>query len=447
MTSEASRPAAPPRVVIVGGGFSGAMLAARLAEAGLASTVIDRTGRFGAGVAYSTPFDGHLLNVRADRMGAVHGQPDGFVQWLSAHHPDHADPDAFLPRRVYGDYLRDRLAAIGRACPGRIDWIAGEAVEVTADAVRLADGRSLAADAVVLATGNPAPRVAGQNGRGRLIADPWAAEALEQIEPHDDLVILGSGLTMADTALWLDSHGWRGRATVISRRGLRPRSHAADHAAPTAPTPELCSGPLSRRLAEFRRLARSAGWRPVMEGLRPVTADLWRDADIETRARFLRHLRAWWDVHRHRIAPSVAEGLTRMEREGRLTVMAGRIEAVAATPTGVTVTWRPAGRADRVETTAARAIDCTGPGHAPLHAPLTAALVAAGRVRLEPLGLGLDLDEDGRAIRADGSPDPAVFVLGPPAYAAFWETTAVPDIRGRIERLTAVLSRQTSASR
>jgi uncharacterized NAD(P)/FAD-binding protein YdhS len=136
-----------------------------------------------------------------------------------------------------------------------------------------------------------------------------------------------------------------------------------------------------------------------------------------------------------------------MEREGRLTVIAGRIEAVAATPTGVTVTWRPAGRADRVETTAARAIDCTGPGHAPLHAPLTAALVAAGRVRLEPLGLGLDLDEDGRAIRADGSPDPAVFVLGPPAYAAFWETTAVPDIRGRIERLTAVLSRQTSASR
>jgi uncharacterized NAD(P)/FAD-binding protein YdhS len=444
MTTEASGPA---RVVIVGGGFSGAMLAARLAEAGLASTVIDRSGRFGVGVAYSTPFDGHLLNVRADRMGAVEGRPDGFLHWLVERHPDHADPDAFLPRRIYGDHLRDRLAGVEHAWPGRIEWITGEAVEVTADAVRLADGRSLAADAVVIATGNPAPRVAGQEGQSRLISDPWSADALEQVARDDDLIILGSGLTMADTALWLDSQGWRGRATVISRRGLRPRSHAAGHVSPLTPSAALCAGPLSRRLSEFRRLSRHAGWRAVMEGLRPRTADLWRDADIQTRARFLRHLRAWWDVHRHRIAPSVAEVLTRMEDAGRLTVMAGRIEDVAAMPSSVTVTWRPAGSADRIETTAARAIDCTGPGHAPLHAPLTAALVSVGRARLEPLGLGLDLDEDGRTIRADGSPDPALFVLGPPAYAAFWETTAVPDIRGRIERLTAVLTHQMSASR
>ena len=41
-------------VCVVGGGFSGAMLAARLAEAGVASTLIDRSGVFGLGVAYST---------------------------------------------------------------------------------------------------------------------------------------------------------------------------------------------------------------------------------------------------------------------------------------------------------------------------------------------------------------------------------------------------------
>ncbi|HST92532.1 MAG TPA: FAD/NAD(P)-binding protein [Brevundimonas sp.] len=445
MTREESAPAA--RVMIVGGGFSGAMLAARLAETGLASTVIDRSGRFGVGVAYSSRFEGHLLNVRAERMGAVDGRPDGFFKWLSTHHPARADPDAFLPRRLYGDYLRDRLAAVERAAPGCIDWIAGDAVELTRDAVRLADGRSLPARIIVLATGNPAPRMAGQDRSGRLITDPWATDALEQIGPDDDLVILGSGLTMADTAVWLDSHGWRGRATVISRRGLRPRSHAAGHPIPAPPPTDLRSGRLSRRLAAFRRLSGASDWQAVMEGLRPVTADLWRDADIQTRARFLRHLRPWWDVHRHRIAPSVGEVLTRMEQAGRLSILAGRIEDVAATSGGVTVAWRPAGSADRREVTAARAIDCTGPGHAPLDAPLTASLVAGGRARLEPLGLGLDLDQDGRAIRADGSPDPALFVLGPPAYAAFWETTAVPDIRGRIERLTAVLNGQISASR
>lgn len=447
MTIEPPTRAARPRVMIVGGGFSGSMLAARLAEAGVASTVVDRGGRFGTGVAYSAAFDGHLLNVRADRMGAVDGRPDGFLQWLSRRHPDRAEPDAFLPRRLYGAYLQDRLGAVAQANPGLIKEIAGEVVAVTDGAVRLADGRDLAADAVVLATGNPAPRLAGREQAGRLIADPWAADALARIRRDDDLIILGSGLTMADVVLWLESRGWGGSATVISRRGLQPRSHAARHARPLPPTPALSEGPLSRRLAEFRRMSREAGWQAVMEGLRPVTAELWREADIAARARFLRHLRPWWDVHRHRIPPSVAETLQQLERSGRLTVVAGRIESVTAAADGVRVGWRPAGEAEARQLTATRAIDCTGPGHAPLEAPLTAALVAQGRARLEPLGLGLDLDPEGRAIRADGSSDPSLFVLGPPAWAAFWETTAVPDIRGRLERLAAVLVAQTSASR
>ena len=42
-------------------------------------------------------------------------------------------------------------------------------------------------------------------------------------------------------------------------------------------------------------------------------------------------------------------------------------------------------------------------------------------------------------LHADGAADPRLFVLGPPARAAFWETIAVPDIRKRIEDLVAVL--------
>ena len=41
----------------------------------------------------------------------------------------------------------------------------------------------------------------------------------------------------------------------------------------------------------------------------------------------------------------------------------------------------------------------------------------------------------------DGAADPALFVLGPPARAAFWETIAVPDIRQRIEALARALAR------
>ncbi|MDB5421546.1 MAG: FAD-dependent oxidoreductase, partial [Brevundimonas sp.] len=140
------------RIAIVGGGFSGAMLAARLAEAGLSSILINATPDFGLGVAYSTGFEGHLLNVRSGRMSAVEGQADGFVQWLSVHRPELADPDDFAPRKVYGDYVRDRLTAIEAAHPGRIERVVGKVVSIEAAGVRLADGRAFAADAVILAT-------------------------------------------------------------------------------------------------------------------------------------------------------------------------------------------------------------------------------------------------------------------------------------------------------
>ena len=183
-------------VVIIGGGFSGAMLAARLAEVGVASTLIDRSGRFGRGVAYSTTFDGHLLNVRANRMSAVEGRPDDFVDWLAVHGPDRADPDGFAPRRLYGAYLEDRLARVDADHPGRITRIAGEAAAIEEAGVRLADGRIIAGTKVVLATGNPAPSTASRLSGGRIISDPWLPGALDRIGETDDVLILGTGLTM-----------------------------------------------------------------------------------------------------------------------------------------------------------------------------------------------------------------------------------------------------------
>ena len=434
-----------PPVTIVGGGFSGAMLAARLAEGGAASNLIERTGDFGAGVAYSTPFDRHLLNVRSSRMGAVEGRADAFVRWLEANHPQHADPEGFAPRRLYGLYLKDRLAAVEAQHPGLIHRIGGEAAAIDGTTVRLADGRRIEGRAVVLATGNPAPRTAAASSRdGRIISDPWAPAALDAIGPDEDVVIIGTGLTMVDVVLWLQARGWLGKATAISRRGLKPRAHGPRHDAPVDPTPDLLLGPLSSRLAEGRRLARTAGWRSVMEGLRPLTADLWSGDAATGRARFLRHLRPWWDVHRHRVSPAIDLTIEAMEASGRLKILAGRIGAIEQVDGGVSVTWLPRAGGARPPLRGNWLIDCSGPGHDPASDPLFGPLLASGRVRPDPLGLGLDLDAEGRVMAADGAPDPRLFVIGPPARAAYWETTAVPDIRKRIESLAAALSRQGS---
>ncbi len=426
------------RIIIVGGGFSGAMLAARLAERGAASTLIDATGRFGLGVAYSTPFDGHLLNVRSGRMSAVDGRPGDFVDWLAAHHPDRADPDGFAPRRLYGLYVQDRLAAVEAAHPGLIARVQARVTDIDGTEVTTADGARLSGRAIVLATGNPPPKTA--SGAAHVLSDPWAPGALNVVGAEDFVVVIGTGLTMVDMAVWLDRRGWRGTMLALSRRGLAPRAHGGRPDAAVAPDADLLTGAASARLAAARRQVADTDWRGVMEGLRPITDKVWRAADADVRARWLRHLRPWWDVHRHRIAPEIAATIDRLVAEDRLTMAAARILQVAPEGERVAVAFRPKGAAAPRTVMADVVIDCSGPGHDPARDPLTAPLLASGRARLDPLRLGLDLDDAGRVLSKDGTPDPVLFVLGPPARAAFWETVAVPDVRKRIEDVAAALT-------
>ena len=102
------------RVAIVGGGAAGALAAVHLLRerrerGGLEIDLIDRTGSFGAGVAYGTEDPLHLLNVPAVRMGAIHGHPEHFHEWLAERGEPVAE-EAFLPRGLYATYIRDLLA-------------------------------------------------------------------------------------------------------------------------------------------------------------------------------------------------------------------------------------------------------------------------------------------------------------------------------------------------
>lgn len=417
-------------VAIVGAGLSGSLLAALLAARGRDCVLIERSGVFGLGLAYSTTNDSHRLNVRSGRMSAIADDPKHFVRWLETTGEWDADPNAFAPRRVYGLYVQDLLARAERDGPGRIERVTGEAAAITEDCVRLADGRALTADQIVLATGNPAPQNA-EAGAG-VIPDAWAPGALNVVRPADDVVILGSGLTMIDVVLELEDRGWTGRVTAISRRGLLPRSHDATQAHPTAHPP--VDAPLSRRMKAFRTRAAEIGWGVAMDELRAVNADLWSSLPDADRARFLRHLRPWWDVHRHRIATDVARRIEALIAADRLDIRAGRLDRVEPADGSALVHWRPRG-AEAVEVISARVlIDCTGPGVDPTRMTdaLTRSLLTSGQAKPDAHRLGLDVDAEGRVI---GPVSDRLFILGPPSRAAFWEVVAVPDIRVRARDL------------
>lgn len=424
-------------VAIIGGGYSGTMLAVRLAERGLASVLIDPSARPGRGVAYGTGEDCHLLNVRSARMSARAGDPDHFVRWLQIHAPELADPDGFAPRRLFGTYIEHQLA---RAPAGRITHVRGTASAISPDGISVGD-QHIDADHVVLATGNPTPDGAGAAPDVRVIVDPWAPGALDNIQPADKVFLLGTGLTMIDMVLALSQRGWRGAALAVSRRGLLPRPH--DDAQPEVQPGAPADGHLSARLRQARARAGQIGWGTMMDELRPLNADLWRGLSAAQRARFLRHLRPWWDVHRHRIAPAIWERFGRAD----VRVASGRLVSIevdndAPNDAGLAIRWRPRGEAAGTLWRGQWMIDCTGPGFDPARSsdPLVRSLIERGLARPAPLGLGLDVTPEGAVIGADGIASARLWALGPPARAALWETVAVPDIRERIEALVETLA-------
>jgi uncharacterized NAD(P)/FAD-binding protein YdhS len=435
--SSAGHPPAIRRVAIVGGGFSGALQAINLLRnGGPEAVLIERRPEVGRGVAYSAADPGLLLNVRSGNMSALPDEPDHFRQWLArCGQPS----DGFVPRVVYGAYLAELLHTTQATAPDRLEVVQGEAVraEVMADgiAVDLTDGRTIRADALVLAIGNLPPTPPDHLDPeamppGTYAPDPWQPSIVEGLTGDDVVLIVGTGLTMVDAALHLENSGYRGRIVALSRRGLAPRAHAGGGVA----------GGLGERppievtglLREVRARASEIGWRAAVDELRPYTRGMWLAAPDEQKARFLRHLRPWWEVHRHRIAPAVAERLQRMREEGRLRIVAGRTLGFTPSPEGaIDVTWRPRGGDAIDNLRVRRVINCSGPRIEMTRTtePLLKQLRDAGLITSDTSGLGLAVDAQSRVIGADGAPHPRLFALGPMTRGTFWEITAVPDIR------------------
>jgi uncharacterized NAD(P)/FAD-binding protein YdhS len=59
--------------------------------------------------------------------------------------------------------------------------------------------------------------------------------------------------------------------------------------------------------------------------------------------------------------------------------------------------------------------------------------------RLDPLNTGLDVDLSSRLISASGKASDRLFAIGPVSRPAFWEITAIPDIRDQTQKLAATL--------
>ena len=427
-------------IAIVGAGFSGSLLALNILRSSNNARVylVEQAAHFGRGLAYGAAGPEHLLNVRAANMSAFPEEPDHFSRWLRAALNDDVPP-TFVSRDLYGTYLQALLGATVQTerGAGRLIAIGDEAVAVRLDGarprLRLALGREFDVDYVVLATGNLPPHdlpcFVGADP-SIYATDPWSADAFADMRLNDVILLVGTGLTAIDMILRLKSLGHSGSVRALSRRGLHPHRHENVNPAMAAiPVPPLPS--LSALLAHVRATAEAIGWRDAVDGLRPSVQRLWQEGSIEERRRFLRHLRPWWDIHRHRIAPEVADIVDRLESAGTLLFHAGRIDKASFGKNGAIVSWTPRGTSERRELHVHRIVNCTGPAGDPrkVRSPLLRDLLDRRLARPDSCGLGLDVDKECRLVDTDGRAQDRLLVVGPMSRGAFWEITAVPDIR------------------
>ena len=373
-------------VAIVGAGASGVILAYQIidkavtnSDVGITVFLIEKGTDFGPGLAYSTPISSHILNMRADTLGVVNGNPLHFVEWLK----DDVNSEIlgnqeinYPPRKVYGKYLKsilDLTIKNTNSSSSTINLINGEAADITPDnnsfRIRMADESFISADNVILAPGNfPNSFLYELKGKKGYIPYPWPVlEITDNIHRDDPVCILGTGLSAIDTFFTLMENNHRGKITFISRRGFLPKvqckpfdyelkhisrekiSNALSKAdghnlafdyirdlvfteVETAEGKEIDwlrvfnpSGSMAQLLEKDidRAEAGIIPYQGALSSIGPISGFIWNSMSVEDRMQFEREYKTLWTVYRHPMPLINARKILNALKSGQLDIESG----------------------------------------------------------------------------------------------------------------------------
>ena len=455
-----------PVITIVGGGFAGTALAVLLARQLRPEQadihLIEPRPVPGPGLAYTARRPEYLLNVRPAALSLYPNEPAHFADWLRQQPEAVAEMPEFAARATYGRYLHEELSAV-LAAPtaggAGVRWHPTEAVATPLQAdgrrmVQLANGAEIASDYVLLALGNfPPPPPAGPDldylSHPGYHADAWAAGNLRRIGPQESVLLVGSGLTAVDVLLALRQDGHQAPVTVVARHGRWPAAHGPASASYPDFYAELAAETTVRgvvkTVTQHIRAATRQGldWRPVLDALRPHLGRIWAAWPLAEQRWFLQHLAGLWAAARHRSPPQNAAAVAALTAAGLVQLHLGQVREIVPDGDALCVRLR-AGNGPGCWHTVRHVVNCTGPllDYRRIQVPLVASLREAGQLTPDPLGLGLLTDAHGALLDAHGAASPSLFTLGASRRPAYFESTAVPELRQQAGALAAELARR-----
>lgn len=459
---------------IIGGGFCGAAAAIYLlrnARAPIDLTIFEPRPTLGAGLAYSTSEPDHRINGPIDILSIFPDDISHFPRWFVESGEASADPDAlastgqfYCRRAAFGHYMTEMVRVHRATSNARYRHVRSPVDDVSVDGDRyriVAGGTSHRVDVALLCLGHEKPALPRElrplAGHPRLLADPWAMDAIDAIPNDWDVTLLGSGLTAVDVVASLIHRGHRGRIVAISRRGLLPRPQGV------LPPVEGRLEKLFRatpifierhgRLAKVKQILRAVrsdiqrgreagcSWQDAFDDLRDAAPHLWQGLSLAERRSALRHLQTWYDIHRFRMAPQLWELLQAARGRDQFRNLRGRVvDAAADRSGGVRLDIMRRDGAWSLRTHAV--INCTGPAANPSRSinPLLQALLTGGLVSPHPTGVGLAVNDECRALGADGRPQENLRVLGVLSRGHVGDLIAVPQIAGQVRNVLSALA-------
>jgi uncharacterized NAD(P)/FAD-binding protein YdhS len=434
---------------ILGAGFSGKMLAAQLLRNKSFADkckiyLIDPL--FSNGIAYGTPDEAHLLNVRASNMFALANEPNHLVEYLTSTLGEGDWKNTFVSRVTYSKYLDSIFSNSIQHSEQSLVKIVGavSSVRKNDSGLEVQVGKqTLQLDHLVLAYGNIHTELVPTKNGPVIGKAAWPLD--KEVLSKNRILLVGTSLTMIDLALSAARLNPNCQIVAVSRNGLLPTLHTSLDQDRLLKVRKLLeeefksNNSLLGVLSTLRRYSKVYPWREVVDGIRPFTVSLWKGFSERERKLFQIRLSTFWSIHRHRVSPDVNDQLLKLISENRLRIIPGKIKSISKSES-VSEVLIETKEKESLLLEMDEVINCTGPAslNQISEKPLFASLLREKLISQDKLGLGVSMEnsKDDQVLYTE-----LISCMGPPLRGELLECTAVPELRIQVERLAELLNR------